>query len=458
LTLSTQLADWLAELRYDDLPTEVTEDAALRVLDTLGVALAAVDLPLGRAVRATAATLGSGDEAGLIGGGRSTAALAALVNGTLAHALDFDDTHAGSVMHPSAPACALALAVNEASGGSGRDLLLDVTAGIELNCRLGLVAPGAFHAVGQHPTGVLGAIAAALVAARRFGLDRHGLAMAAGIAGSQASGILEAYSDGSWSKTLHPGWAAHCGIAAARLAQAGFTGPLSALDGRYGVFRSHLPAPQELCFDSATAAIGDHWCMLDTACKLYPCAHAIHAFVEAALVLRQRHGLDPADIASVCLIIPPGFADQIAEPRAAKLKPLTPTHARASAFFAVAAALIDGRLGLDHYTDEAIRRADILALAERMSWREGSNETPIRFSGTLTLTTRDGGTSEHAVADTEGTGSRRLDRAAFEAKFRVTAGIALGGEAVERLIAMCRSLPGLGTVAPLLAATRVAPA
>jgi 2-methylcitrate dehydratase PrpD len=350
----------------------------------------------------------------------------------------------------------VALAACEASGGGGRDLLLDVAAGIELNCRLGLVAPGAFHAVGQHPTSVLGSIAAALVAARRFGLDRHRLAMAAGIAGSQSSGILEAYSDGSWSKTLHPGWAAHCGLVAARLAGAGFTGPLSVLDGPYGVFRSHLPAGQELHFEAATEALGERWYLLDNSCKLYPCAHAIHAFVEAALVLRQQHHLDPTQIAEGCLLIPPGFAGQIAEPRAPKLQPLTSTHARASAFFAVAAALIDGHLGLGHYTDDAIRRIDILSLAERLSWRPAPSETPIRFSGTLRIKLRDGGTFEHSVADANGTGARRLDGDAFEAKFRATAGIALDAPRVDRLVALCRSLANLDTVTPLLAATRIA--
>ena len=171
MSLSEHVADWLAKLDFDDLPPAVRNDAALRILDTLGVALAGVRLPIGRAVKEAGAALGGGDEASVIGGGRSTASLAALINGTIAHALDFDDTHAGSVMHPSAPSCAVALAMVEATGGNGRDLLLDVAAGVELNCRLGLVAPGAFHGVGQHPTSVLGTIAGALVAARRLGLD-----------------------------------------------------------------------------------------------------------------------------------------------------------------------------------------------------------------------------------------------------------------------------------------------
>ena len=173
-----QAAGWLHGLAT--LPDVVVADAKLRVLDTLAVASAAVALPIGVAVRQGAAALGEGQQAGLIGGGRNTAALAALVNGTLAHALDFDDTHAASVMHPSAPAVAVALAMAETTGASGMRFLTGVAAGIELNCRLGMVAPGAFHEAGQHPTGSLGTVSAAMVAAWFLGLGEEGIVHAAG--------------------------------------------------------------------------------------------------------------------------------------------------------------------------------------------------------------------------------------------------------------------------------------
>jgi 2-methylcitrate dehydratase PrpD len=420
-----QVADWLAALHA--APADVVADAKLRLLDTLAVASAASRLPIGLAVRRAAAVLGSGNEAGLVGGGRSTAALAALVNGTLAHALDFDDTHAASVMHPSAPAVAVALAMAEATGADGDRLLLGIAAGAELNCRLGLVAPGAFHDAGQHPTGTLGTISAAMIAAWFLRLDAAGIAAAAGIAGSQASGILEAYADGTWSKTLHPGWAAHAGIVAARLAAAGFSGPETVLEGRYGVFRAHLPGRTEFDFAALTEGLGPRWHILDSAFKLYPCAHSIHAFIEAA----QGAAVAPENIAEVLLDIPADFAGQIAEPRAAKLAPRTATHARASVYHAVAAALLDGGVGTQHYTGEAIRRPDLLALAARMQHRIVPGTRPIRFSGALTIRMTDGTSIRRTVPEADGTGARRLTAEAVAAKAR-----AIGDPAaMDRIIA-----------------------
>lgn len=452
-TLAQSFADWTARLTFGDLPTPVVADARLRVLDVLGIALAATATPVGRAVRAGASRLGQGDEATTIGfGERTGAALAALVNGTLAHAMDFDDTHNASVMHPSAAIVPAALAMTEATGGSGADLVLAVALGNEAGCRLGMAAPGAFHEPGLHPTSVLGTSAATLSAGRLLGLTPAALVAAQGITGSQAAGILEAYSDGTWSKTLHPGWAAHAGIVAARLAEAGFTGPGSVYDGRYGLFRSHVQAP-DYPFDFATAGagLGQHWTMLETAFKLYPCAHSIHAFVEAALQLRAAHGLDAGRIRHVLLDVPAGFVGQIAEPRAAKLAPRTTTHARASLFYAVAAALADGALDMGHYTDAAIGRRDILDLAARMDHRAVAGDGPIRFSGTVTITTNDGRGLHATIDEADGTGTRLLDAAAVEAKFRTTAGTVLPEAQVEAIVEMSRHLERLESLGGFIA-------
>ncbi|MBL8654162.1 MAG: MmgE/PrpD family protein, partial [Alphaproteobacteria bacterium] len=234
------LAAWAAKLRFEDLPASVVADCKYRLLDTLGIAIAAIPLPIGVTIRKAAHALGTGSEATALGesGAKFSAATAALVNGTLAHAMDFDDTHNESVMHPSAPTIAAVLAAGEAAGSNGREMIVGIAIGNELGCRLGLAAPGAFHGVGLHPTSVLGTPAAAAAAGRLFGLTPEQIACAFGVTASQGSGVLEAYADGTWSKTFHPGWAAHAGIIAARLAQNGFTGPATAFDGRYGLFHA----------------------------------------------------------------------------------------------------------------------------------------------------------------------------------------------------------------------------
>ena len=190
--LSRDLAEWTLALRFEDLPERVVADVRLRVLDTLGLVIGGAATPMGRAVHAASGGLGSGRRARLIPSGKRTSApTAALAHGTQAHAEDFDDTHNESIMHSSAPVVATVLALGESVRASGREAVVLVAAGNELNCRLGCVAPGDFHEHGFHPTSVLGSITSAILAGRMLGLDAAGTAHAAGIAGSQASGILE---------------------------------------------------------------------------------------------------------------------------------------------------------------------------------------------------------------------------------------------------------------------------
>ncbi len=456
--LAADLAAWVSRLRPEDLPQEVVADCRRRILDTLGLMLAAAESPIGRAVRAGAGALGSGREAEIVGTEeRSTASLAALVNGTLAHAFDFDDTHNASVMHPSSVSVPTALAIAQAHGLGGADLVLGVAIGNEIGCRLGMAAPGAFHDVGLHPTSVLGAPAAAFVAGRLLKLSAEQMASAIGITGSQGSGILEAYSDGTWSKTMHPGWAAHAGIVAATLSRAGFSGPATGLDGRYGLFPTHVQAPDyRFDYDVVRVGLGTRWHMLDTAFKLYPCAHAIHAFVEGTFSLRERHQIQASAVKKIMLDIPAGFVGQIAEPRAAKLAPRTTTHARASVFYAVAAALLDGELTMRHYEDAAIGRPDILALCQRIDHVvEPMPAGPIRFSGGLTITLMDGSEFSIGIDEADGTGSRALSDARLAAKFRETAGRALDRDATEALIALCRAIETLPRVDKLLESSRL---
>ncbi len=454
MSVAEILAHWAAGLRYEDLPPAVVADCRLRLVDTLGVAIAAANLPIGAATRKAGAALGAGDEATILGdGARNTAANAALVNGTLAHAMDFDDTHNESVMHPSAPAVAAALAAAEAGRAGGRELILAVAIGDELGCRFGLVSPGAFHDVGIHPTSALGMPAAAAAVGRLWRLAPGEIVSAFGVSASQASGVLEAYADGTWSKTLHPGWAAHAAIVACRLAQAGFTGPASAFEGRYGLYRALLPAGTALDFDAATRGLGADWIAPQTAFKLYPCAHSIHAFVEGALALRRRNAIDPARIAAIELDVPAAFAGQISEPREAKLAPRTSTHARASLFYAVAAALADGALANAHYEGAAFERQDLLAMARKAVARTVPTGDAIRFSGGVRIRLADGTTYETFVDEADGTGSRALDQARVLAKFTACVEPALGRAGAGRLADMLLSVEKIADVRTLAAAT-----
>jgi 2-methylcitrate dehydratase PrpD len=232
-----RLARFVVELSLDRVPDGVTAQASRLALDTLGNALAAVGEDFGVAVLDVAERLGGAPESGLIGRrARVSAASAVLANATLAHGLDFDDTREDAIVHTGCVAVTTALAVGEAVGASGRAVLEAAIGGVEVMCRVGLVVPGALHARHYHPTSVTSTFAAAAVAGRLYGLSEDELVRAFGICGSQSAGIIEYLADGSWTKRLHPGWGGHAGVVAALLAQAGFSGPETVLEGEHGLY------------------------------------------------------------------------------------------------------------------------------------------------------------------------------------------------------------------------------
>ncbi len=449
--LIVEASRWLVDLELADLPAEVVADARLRVLDTLGVALAAVATPIGQSVREAALTLGTGRQARLLGTGEYLpASSAALVNGTLAHALDFDDTHNATVLHVSAVCVTTALALGESLRSSGAQLLVAIVGGSELACRLALIAPGAFHRQGLHPTGLLGALSAALIAAKLMGLDAQRTAAAAGIAGSQGAGILESLTDGTAVKTLHPGWAAHSGVIAARLAAADFTGPATVVEGRFGLFRSHLPG-ESLVFDSALERLGSHWEMLTTSYKPYPCAHVIHPYVDAMLALVAAHGIEPEAIDSIEATVSPFAIPIVCEPRAQKLRPATPTHARASLPYAIAAVVIRGSLDVAAYAQDAISDARIPVVAERISIRVDEHPQPRdSFRGAIRVWLSDGREFTHVENNNRGSRANPLSREDLEAKFRSCADGTLSAGRMDACIAAVRNLENLESVPALM--------
>lgn len=448
------MAGWAAGLRFEDLPDAVVADTRRRILDTLGIMVAASTTPQTRAVREAAAALGQGDEAGLVGfGGRTTAALAALVNGSGAHGLNFDDTHPETLIHTSVSTVPAALALGEATGAGGRDAMLAVALGNEINCRIGIVAPGQMHRSGFHPTSVCGTLAAALMAGRMLALDPARLCHAMGIAGSQAAGILESFADGTWVKTMHAGWSAQAGIVAARLAAADFTGPATVLEGRFGVFNSFCRSPADFAPDRLLDGLGSEWEVLKTAFKPWPCGHPTHGYVDAALRLRQEHGVVPDDIARVVLLVREAHIPIICEPRAVKIRPLTAYQAGDALPFVVAAALRFGTIDYTALDDDAIRDPVVLSLAERVFPEPDPDPAPpAQFRGRLRIETRDGRVLEGVQEHSRGSAANPMSDAELEDKFRANAAMVLPDARVERAVELARDLPALPRIADLVAA------
>jgi 2-methylcitrate dehydratase PrpD len=421
MTLAARLADFAARLTFADLPAPVVASVRLRVLDVLGIALAASTHEFAPALRAALDGWQARGDCTVVGA-KLTAAppLAVLANGTLAHGLDFDDTHAASITHASAVVLPVVLAVAESEAAGGRAAVTAAVAGYEAITRLGMAAPGAFHARGWHATAVCGPFAAALAAGKLMALSAGQLTAAVGLAGSFASGVQEFLEDGTWSKRVHPGWAGQGGVVAAALARGGFSGPATILEGRFGFYRTFLGAPPDV---RPFETLGHEWETLRIGFKPYPCCHYLHAFLDCALALRQAHGVQPEAIERVECLVPAAEVPIVCEPRDAKLRPRTSYDAQFSLPYSVAAALRDGRVGLDTYATERLADERLLALAGRVVHVvDPTSRFPEGFPGWIRLRLADGRRLEAREADGRGGPARPLPADAIVEKFRDNAG------------------------------------
>lgn len=449
------IARWVATLRFEDLPEDVVARTRQRVLDVLGLSIAGGQVPFGESVRATA-TLYPGREAQLWGTATRASALgAALVNGALSQALEYDDTHNESIVHMSSPAVAAALALGDRLGANGRDIVTAVAIGNEISARVGSVTPQQFHKRGFHPSGLFAPFGVCCLAGRLLGLEPAQMANAAGITGSFAAGLIQCWVDGSQSKFIHPGWAAQSGIAAATLARCGVTGPAEVYEGRFGLFASHLqaasPAP---AFGRLTDGLGSTWDSLNASFKPYPVAHVIHPYITAALRLRERHALDPSMIARVICPVAPYIVGIVCEPDTEKRRPLTDSHGRVSMPYTLAEALAIGRIDKNSYAPSSLRNPAILALADRVvivadPTMPGSEQ----FKGVVVIETIDGRRFEDIEEHNRGSQANPMTDAELESKFRENVDGTLSGTQAERIIAAVTRLEQMTDVSALTALT-----
>ncbi len=448
-TESEAFARFALGLSWEQVPPDVIALAKGHLLDTLGIALASSGTDFGAAVVKAASTLGRSDEATVLGVGvRLPAASAALVNGTLAHGLDYDDTHVAAIYHASAPALAAALAAGEAAGASGQGVLLGYIAALEIGCRLAGAGAGMFHDRGFHPTSQCGTFAAAAAAARLAGDDVTALVNALGLCGSMASGILELRE--SWLKRLHPGWAAHAGIVAAALGRHGFRGPATVFEGPHGFYAAHIgrvPVGDQ----APSHQLGQRWATLGIALKPYPCCHFVHAFVDAALVLREQIPL--ADIERIDCPLTDRLQPLVGEPRERRIRPPTIYDALFSVPYVVAMALVKGRVDVAGFYDEKLDDPAILALAARTFCPDDpESDYPTHFPGEVRITLKDGRVIRRREPTSRGTPERRLTQAEIEAKFYANATRAISEAQAASIAQIVWRLDTIGNVRELISA------
>ena len=459
MTFAAEIATFVIGLSWDDLPASVRASAKEHALDALGTALAATGMDFGEAIHRAGVRLGTSTASRTLGFGTALPeASAALVNGTLMHGLDFDDTHIGAIYHATAPALAAALAVGEAEKADGESVLLAYVIGLEVGCRLAAAGAGLFHARSFHPTGIAGTFAAACVAAKLRGASVATLTSALGLCGSQAAGILQLQD--SWLKRMHPGWAAHSGIIALTMAEEGFLGPATVLEGGHGLYASHLgkiPTRAELGLDD----LGKRWMTSEIALKPYPCCHFTHAFADAAFALLDELGvqtLSSQDIVSISCPTTPAMMPAVTEPAWIKIAPTSIYDALFSVQYVVARALVTRRVDLAAFYDEKLDDPAVLKVAGKISCPPAAaNDFPAHFSGEVIIHLADGRTVGRKVAASYGTQEHPMTAEDVQRKFTSNAQRVLTVEQAQRLTDIVGQLESLTDISALLDAC-VAPA
>src|SRR5271157_4634862 len=402
---------------YADLPASAVESARRDILDTFGCMLGGSGSPGIDELFAVIGRWGGREESRvLLRGTRLPAPQAALLNASMGHALDFDDTlDTGGSIHPGVSVLGSVLALCDSLGGAGRavggrDVLLAVALGLDVSCRIALAST---LDRGWHRTAAMGVFGAAAAAGKLLRLSPEHMLAAFGIAYSHAAGNRQCILDGALTKRMQAGQAASAGVFSAVLAQTGLTGARNIFEGRFGFFELYQPhgyAAAALLCDLGTAFRGEA-----LSYKPYPCGRPLHAAIDAALMARARLNIErPDDIGSVTIEADPaGHSDQFGR-GLPKRRPTQVVEAQFAQPFLVATALVHGKVGIAEV--DGLGDASVLALSDRIAGvaRDGRAKRSL----SITVHRTDGRSVTVEATDPIGSPEKPLSDTQFEAKFR----------------------------------------
>lgn len=443
------LARFGALLTFDQIPPQVTARVKSSVLDSLGCCILGATLPWTRKVAELADREGARPAASMIGFGRKTsAALAALVNGTAGHAFELDDIHRESILHAGTLTMPVCLALQEErGGGSGQDLIAAMVAGYEIAARVGNGATMDLFLRGFHPQGTTGAFASAASAAHILGLDPPRYQQALGIAGSLGSGLMAA-QEGAMVKRLHCGHACQVGIQAARLAENGFTGIPDIVEASYGGFvssHSGKPNPGRL-----TDGLGTTWETLNVGYKPHASVTSIHSALDALREMMHDHRLVAGDIAGIEI----GLSPMTYVHCAWEYKAQGVTAAQMNLFYGMAVIALDGVAFTEQYREKRLDEPGILALIRRQrAYVDEEIEAmgpDFRHACRVRLTTNDGRALEKLALHRRGSPENPMRPAEIVEKFRAVVAPCMQRADAERVIALVDHLEALADVRALI--------
>ncbi len=433
------LAEFVAGLRYEDLPRAVVDQACRIVIDTIGCAISAwsEDPEKSRIALAIAKLYGATAGASIIGtaGVKSQPAFAALANGILCNAADNDDTHKRSLLHAGSVLVPTTLALAETQQLRGRDLIVSLVAGYEVSVRVAMAVLPSHHRF-WHSTGTNGTFAAAVSAAKALGLDADGVQRALGLAGTQAAGLNTFIESGDMTKSIHPGKSALNGILSAQLAQLGATSSPVILEHPKGYLNTFSADPHP---EALTSGLGSSWEILQNGFKFFPTVLTSHSPIQATLAIVNKHAIDPAQIARIT-----NETYDTVMMHFGNKEVTSGMAARLSVPYCIAISAIDRKLTSAQFSparfNDPLVRA-VLAKTELIPNAEFNKLRPDNFPARVTITMKNGASFQEMVLFPKGDPQDPLSASELEEKFRENVAKKLSPAGAGKLLATLYALP-----------------
>ena len=410
-----EFSGWATKLKTQDIPSDIQEVLSFLVKDISGVIVAARNEDYIQSLIKTYSNTGN-----IIALGHKNVFdvfSSSIICGTAAHGEDFDDTFEGNPIHVGATMVSTFLSAGQFFKLNGEQILKGIAIGAELICRMALVSPTAMHKQGFHPTSICSVFGATAGLGAVLGLNQKQLSSALGVAGSMSSGIIEYLAEGTWTKRIHPGWAASSGIHAALLGRSDFLGPRTVFEGTHGFFKAFTIKEIENDFSHLVEGLGTRWECKNLAFKPYACGTMAQPFVDCAIQIKKQIS-DLTEIKSIKAKVGEGTVHRLWEPREEKNNPSTPYSAKFSVPYCVAVALVKGGAGLEEFNVTNIKDPEILKIANLMTYEiDPNDEYPKNYTGTLIVETIDGKIIEAKQPCFRGGKKQPLTKEDFNSKF-----------------------------------------
>lgn len=444
------LAGNIIDTNYENLPSEVVKATKRLFMDGLGVGLAgSVEAGVSELIDIVRDWDGRRESTVWVYGDRLPCVSAAQANATMIHALDYDDTHDVAILHASSVAVPTALAIAEKLGGvDGKRLITAVALAVDLAARLCLANKVSVFDRGWQYTAIHGNFSAAAITGKLLGLDTETLVSAFGLAYHQAGGNLQCIHDGTLAKRAGPGFAARDGIMAALMAQKGITGARNVLQGRDGLFNVYHRGdynPEVL-----TANLGEKFEVVNLSFKPYPCCRNTNPPIDATLTMVGEYNIKAEDVDSVTIYVSKGAMKLLGEPLSTKQNPSTTVDAQFSIPWAVASAIVKGKVGIAEFTPQAIKDKTVLALSNKVTPKLDESLNRMGVSPAIVeIKTKDGKVYSKRVDTPYGSPENPMSMDAMAAKLRDCASYAakpLSQKNVEKLIQLVSRLEAVSDV------------